>query len=249
MTRVIGRLDVKGRRLIKGIQYEGVRVIGDALDFAKKYYADGIDELVYIDAVASLYGRPSMTDLLKDTVQDVFVPVTAGGGINSVDDVRNLLSSGADKVAINTGAIRCPTLISEISDRFGSQCVVVSIQAKQIGDDKWEAYVECGRERTGVDVLEWAQKVESLGAGEILLTAIDKDGTYRGADLALTKLVAQSASIPVIASGGIGSEDDIIDAIDEGYADALAIGKALHFERLGMSEIRHAVSSCKRNSR
>ena len=246
MTRVIGRLDVKGRRLIKGIQYEGVRVIGDALDFAKKYYANGIDELVYIDAVASLYGRPSMTELLKDTVEDVFVPVTAGGGINSVEDVRSLLSSGADKVAINTGAIRNPSLISEVAERFGSQCMVVSIQAKQIDSHKWEAYVECGRERTGVDVMEWAKKVEALGAGEILLTAIDKDGTYRGADLDLIRGVAQSAAIPVIASGGIGSEEDVVAAIDEGFADALAIGKALHFERLEMPEIRHAVSSCKR---
>ncbi|NKB75849.1 MAG: imidazole glycerol phosphate synthase subunit HisF [Gammaproteobacteria bacterium] len=246
MTRIIGRLDVKGRRLIKGIQYEGVRVIGDALDYARKYYAAGIDELVYIDAVASLYGRPSMSQLLKDTVEEVFVPVTAGGGVNTVDDVRLLLSSGADKVAINTGAIRNPSLISEIADRFGSQCVVISIQAKQTATDKWEAYVECGREKTGIDVIEWAKEVEKLGAGEILLTAIDKDGTYRGGDIPLVQQVAGFANIPVIASGGIGSVEDVSDLIDSGYADALAIGKALHFERLDMASIRQAVKNTKR---
>ena len=247
MTRIIGRLDVKGRRLIKGIQYEGVRVIGDALDYVRKYYASGIDELVYIDAVASLYGRPSMDELLKDTVEEVFVPVTAGGGVNTVDDVRSLLSSGADKVAINTGAIRNPSLISEIADRFGSQCVVISIQAKQTDTKKWEAYVECGREKTGIDVIEWARKVEELGAGEILLTAIDKDGTYRGGgDIPLVRQVSEFANIPVIASGGIGSSEDVSKLIDAGYADALAIGKALHFERLDMVSIRQAIKNTKR---
>ena len=238
MVRIIGRLDVKGRRLIKGVQYEGVRVIGDALDFAKKYYHQGIDELVYLDTVASLYGRPSMEELLVDTVEEVFVPVTAGGGVTSVEDVRRLLKSGADKVAINTAAMSNPHLISEVADKFGIQCVVASIQAKKIINNRWEAYVDCGRERTGVDVLEWATKVESLGAGEIMITSIDRDGTVKGADIDLVRSVSSSSSIPVIASGGIGSVDDFYEAVDYGLADAVAIGKALHFEQISISSIR-----------
>lgn len=240
MIRVIGRLDVKGRRLIKGVQYEGVRVLGDALDFAKKYYAAGIDELIYIDAVASLYGRPSMGDLLIDTVQEVFVPVTAGGGVSTVDDVAGLLASGADKVAINTAAIRHPELISQVADQFGSQCMVLSIQAKQLDNGQWEAYVECGREKTGIDVVEWAIKAEELGAGEILLSSIDKDGTGKGSDLDLIKSVSSQVGIPVIATSGLGSKEDIQQAINS-QADAVAIGKAFHFDNMTVEQAKQAV--------
>lgn len=241
MIRVIGRLDVKGRRLIKGVQYEGVRVIGDALDYAKKYYTAGIDELIYIDAVASLYGRPSMGDLLIDTVEEVFVPVTAGGGVTTVDDVKMLLSSGADKVAINTAAVRRPELISEAAERFGSQCVVLSVQAKHLSDGKWEVYVECGREKTGLDVHDWVVKAEAMGAGEVLLTAIDQDGTCRGGDVELIKTVSQAVNIPVIASGGLGSENDVKEIIEQGEANAVAIGKAFHFDTLSVQAAKQAV--------
>ena len=243
MTRIIGRLDVKGQRLIKGVQYEGVRVLGNALDYAKKYYHQGIDELIYLDAVASLYGRPSMEELLINTVEEVFVPVTAGGGISSVDDVNRLLKSGADKVAINTAVISNPHLITEVADKFGIQCVVASIQAKKIKENRWEVYVDCGRERTGIDVLEWAAKVESLGAGEILITSIDRDGTVKGGDVDLFRAVSSSSSIPVIASGGIGSVEDFYETVDTGLADAVAIGKALHFGEISISSIRNRIST------
>jgi len=242
MIRVIGRLDVKGRRLIKGVQYEGVRVLGDALDYAKKYYSQGVDELIYIDAVASLYGRPSMGDLLIDTVEEVFVPVTAGGGVSSVSDVNDLLSSGADKVAINTSAVKEPTIISDVADKFGSQCMVLSIQAKKISDNHWEAFVECGREKTGLDVLEWAVKAEKLGAGEILLSSIDKDGTTKGCDLELIKTISTNVGIPVIASSGVGSVNDVIDAVEIARADAVAIGKALHFEELLIDDVKNTLN-------
>ncbi|MGH1427748.1 MAG: imidazole glycerol phosphate synthase subunit HisF [Arenicella sp.] len=242
MIRVIGRLDVKGRRLIKGVQYEGVRVLGDALDYAKNYYSQGVDELIYIDAVASLYGRPSMGDLLIDTVQEVFVPVTAGGGVSSVEDVKSLLSSGADKVAINTSAVKTPTLISDVADKFGSQCMVLSVQAKKITDGKWEAYVECGREKTGLDVLEWAVQAESLGAGEILLSSIDRDGTAKGGDLELVNMISTNVGIPVIASSGLGSVNDVTDVVESGKADAIAIGKALHFEELTIDAVKQVIS-------
>ena len=244
MIRVIGRLDVKGRRLIKGVQYEGVRVLGDAFDYAKDYYLQGVDELIYIDAVASLYGRPSMDDLLTDTVQEVFVPVTAGGGVSNVDDVKGLLSSGADKVAINTAAIRNPKLISDVAERFGSQCMVVSIQAKKLAENKWEAYIECGREKTGIDVLEWVAHVESLGAGEILLSSIDKDGTAKGGDLELINAVSTHASIPVIASSGLGSTIDVERVIGQGNADAVAIGKAFHFDQLSIDAVKKTIMEC-----
>lgn len=240
MFRVIARLDIKGSRLIKGIRYEGLRVIGDAWDFAQRYYQQGADELLYIDAVASLYGRNGLNDLLTRTVANLFVPVTAGGGIRSVEDAAALLRNGADKIAINTFAVERPPIISEIAERFGAQCVVVSIQAKKTATG-WEAYTECGREHTGLDVVEWAQRVESLGAGEILLTSIDHDGTMKGGDLALVQAVAGAVNVPVIASGGIGTPDHAAAMQKAGRADALAVGAALHHARTSVWDIKQKI--------
>ena len=194
--RVIARLDIKGSRLIKGIRLEGLRVIGDPEQAAITYYQNGADELLYLDAVASLYGRNSLNELLRNTRGKVFVPVTAGGGIRSVEDAAELLAAGADKVAINTAALNNPELITELSEAFGSQCVVLSVQARRKGPNSWEAMAECGREKTGWDVLKWIKKAESLGCGEILLTSVDQDGTMSGPDSELINNVSSLTSVP-----------------------------------------------------
>jgi len=237
-VRLIARLDIKGPNLIKGIHLEGLRVLGDPHEYAHRYYQQGIDEILYMDAVASLYGRNSLTEIIKRTAKDVFVPITVGGGIRSIDNVKELLRSGADKIAMNTAAIARPELISEISRRFGSQCMVLSIEAKKIGDRKWEAYTDSGRERTGVDVVAWAIEGARLGAGEILLTSIDQEGTRRGFDLELTRMVSEAVSIPVIASGGMGKAEDMLNVVGAGRADAVAMADILHYGRTTCPELR-----------
>ncbi len=242
-TRLIARLDIKGPNLIKGIHLEGLRVVGDPQEFARRYYEAGADELVYMDIVASLYGRNSLTEIIKRAAQDIFIPMTVGGGVRSVDDAKQLLRAGADKVAINTAAIARPELITEISRRFGTQCMVLSIEAKKLADNKWEAYTDNGRERTGLDVVEWAKKACELGAGEILLTSVDQEGTRKGFDLALTRAVAGAVPIPVIASGGMGTTDHLVEVVKEGKADAVAMADVLHYKRLDMKQIREAASA------
>lgn len=187
--RLIPRLDIKGPNLIKGIQLEGLRVIGDPQQFAQRYYEQGADELLYVDVVASLYGRNSLEDIVRRAARDIFVPLTVTGGIRSAQDVRQMLRSGADKIGINTAAIKRPELIREISRKFGSQCMVLSIEAKSVGPRRWEAYTDNGRERTGLDVLQWAQRGVELGAGEILLTSVDREGTREGFDIELVAAV------------------------------------------------------------
>jgi cyclase len=181
--RLIARLDIKGPNLIKGVHLEGLRVIGSPNEYALKYYQQGADELIYMDCVASLYGRNSLEEIIQNAAKDVFVPMTVGGGIRSVEDATNLLRCGADKVAVNTAAVANPQLISGISQRFGSQCMVLSIEAKQVGPDKWEVFTDNGRERTGLDVIDWVKKGVDLGAGEILLTSVDREGTRKGFDI------------------------------------------------------------------
>ena len=237
-TRVIARLDVKGPNLIKGIHLEGLRVLGDPQLFANDYFAQGIDEIIYMDAVASLYGRNSLTDIVERTSQNIFIPITVGGGIRSVDDAWALFRCGADKVALNTAAIANPELITLISQRFGNQAVVISIEAKRKADGSWEAYVDNGREKTGVDVINWAKEVEGLGAGEILLTSVDKEGTQRGFELELIRQVSQQVSIPVIASGGMGSLEDFRKCVTEAHADAVAIAHLLHYKKLSVADIK-----------
>ena len=201
-VRLIARLDVKGENLIKGVHLEGLRVIGDPPEYAKRYYEQGADELIYLDIVASLYGRSNLVDIVRRTAHDVFVPMTVGGGIRAIEDVDTLLRAGADKVAINTAAVRRPDLISEVSKRYGAQCMVLSIEAKRQSPGKWEVYTDCGRERSGVDAIEWAQRGVELGAGEILLTSIDQEGTRKGFDTHLVGAITEVVGVPVICSGG-----------------------------------------------
>jgi len=236
--RVIARLDVKGPNLIKGIRLEGLRVMGDPHAFALKYYQQGADELIYMDIVASLYGRNNLVDVVKRTSEDIFIPLTVGGGVRSVEDANTLLRAGADKVAINTAATLRPELITEIAERFGSQCVVLSIEAKKVSERRWEAYTNNGRDHTGLDVVEWAIRGEKLGAGEILLTSVDQEGTRLGFDIDLVKQVASQVNIPVIASGGMGEMSHLEQVVKEGFADAVAVADMIHYNRLSLGEIK-----------
>ena len=239
--RLIARLDVKGPNLVKGVQLEGFRVIGNPQEHAYSYYKGGIDELIYIDVVASLYGRNNLAKIVKHTSQDVFIPIIVGGGIRSIGDVKELLRAGADKVAINTAAVKRPEMIREIAKRFGSQCLVLSIQAKSIGNNKWEAYTDNGREHTGVYVLEWAMRGVELGAGEILLTSVDKEGTKKGFDLELVRLVSNTVTVPVIACGGMGRMEHLIEVVQEGMANAVAMASVLHYNCLNINVIRESL--------
>tara|TARA_Y100001980_G_C14504768_1_gene280429 strand:+ start:340 stop:1119 length:780 start_codon:yes stop_codon:yes gene_type:complete len=236
-VRLIARLDVKAPNLVKGIQLEGLRKLGDPNDFARRYYKQGIDEIFYADIVASLYERNSLFDIIEKTTNDIFVPITVGGGLRSIDDVAFALRSGADKVSINTAAIKDPKIITNVAKRFGSQCMVLSIQAKRL-DNSWEAYYDNGREHSYLDVIEWAVKGQKLGAGEIMLTSVDKEGTAKGFDVELVKAVTDAVTIPVIASGGMGKLDDLGDVVNHGHADAVAIAHVLHYKHHGVGEIR-----------
>ena len=240
--RLVGRLDIKGPNLIKGVHLEGLRVIGSPKKYALKYYLDGIDELIYMDTVATLYGRNNLLEFVKEVGKNVFIPITVGGGIRSVDDAYKFLNVGADKVAVNTAAVLNPKIIKEISRRFGSQCLVLSIEAKKIQNNKWEVYTNNGREKTGLDVIEWVKTAASLGAGEILLTSIDQEGTGRGFDISLVKNVKEKVNIPVIASGGMGKNEDLIQLIKSCKVDAVAIANVLHKNILTLKEIKNNLS-------
>jgi cyclase len=238
LKRVIARLDIKGNRLVKGIHLEGWRFLPlPPNDYCHKYYLQGADEIIYIDAVASLYGRDSIREIIKKSTEDVFIPITVGGGIRSLEDASDILRSGADKVAICSQAVKTPEIISEVAGRFGNQCMVLSIQAKKDLNGNYKVWFDVAREKTEIDVIEWAQKGESLGAGEILLTDIDAEGTEKGMNLELIELVSKVVSIPVIASGGIGKASDALSAFDTG-ADAVAIAKALHYGKLTIDGIK-----------
>ena len=237
--RLIARLDVKDENLVKGIQLEGLRKLGNPNDFAKRYYEQGIDELLYIDIVASLYNRNNLSDIVRKTVDDVFIPVCVGGGLRSVEEVRAILAAGADKVAINTAAIKRPALITEVAEAFGSQCMVLSIQAKRsrTWPGRWEAYYDNGRAHSGYDVVEWAKRGAALGAGEILLTSVDCEGLQAGMDLELIRAVTAAVNIPVICGGGVGCGDDIADAARAG-ADAVACAAVLHYNKETVAELK-----------
>lgn len=241
--RLIARLDIKGPNLIKGIHLEGLRVMGSPNEHAMRYYQQGADELIYMDCVASLYGRNNLDDIVQSAAQDVFVPMTVGGGIRSVEDANHLLRCGADKVAVNTAAVGNPKLISDIARRFGSQCMVLSVEAKQIGPDRWEAYTDNGRERTGLDVIAWIKRGVALGAGEILLTSVDREGTRKGFDIPLVRAVTREVTVPVIASGGMGRAEDLIDAVKQGEADAVAMADILHYQRATVGDIRRVAQA------
>jgi imidazole glycerol-phosphate synthase subunit HisF len=228
-VRIIPRLDIKGPNLVKGIHLEGLRVMGKPEKFARYYYENGADELLYMDVVASLYGRNSLLDIVQRTSKEIFIPLTVGGGLRNLEDIKAVLRAGADKVSLNTAAIENPDLIYEASRRFGSSTIVVSIEAIKRPDGSYEAYTSNGREYTGVEVTGWAQKVAEFGAGEIIITSIDREGTGEGFDVDLTKRIAESVSIPVIGCGGAGKKEHIRDVIIEGSADAVSIASVLHY--------------------
>lgn len=238
--RLIARLDVKNEHLIKGVQLEGLRKLGSPNEYARKYYENGIDEILYMDAVASLYERNSLQDIVSQTVENVFCPVCVGGGIRTVDDVGAMLRTGADKVAVNTAAIRNPGVIDVIASTFGSQCMVLSVEAKR-NDSDWECYVDNGREHTSRRVLDWVQEAEDRGAGEILLTSVDQEGTRKGFDINLVGEVADAAAIPVIASGGAGSIDHVSTLFRQTDVSAAAIAYVLHYDALTIEELRSAM--------
>lgn len=232
-VRIIPRLDVKGSSLVKGIHFEGLRVLGNPNNFAKYYYESGADEILYVDVVASLFERNSLSDIISSTAREIFIPVTVGGGIRKISDIHNILRSGADKISLNTAAINNPGFIKEASLKYGSSTIVISIEAVKDSDGKYYAYTDNGREWTGVEVLDWACKVEQLGAGEIIISSIDKEGTGEGYDIELTRMVSEAVSIPVIAHGGAGNPEDILDVIVEGKADAVSFASILHYGNSG----------------
>ena len=239
--RLIARLDIKGPNLIKGIRLEGLRVIGDPNVYARKYYLAGADEIIYMDTVASLYGRNHLGPIIRKSTEECFIPITVGGGIRSIEDVRSILECGADKVAINTALMTDPELVRRVAEKYGSQCMVASIEAKKISPAKWEAYFNNGREHSHKDVVEWAATLENFGAGEILLTSVDMEGTRKGFDSQLIQRVSSVVSIPVIASGGFGQLQHFNEAVGAG-ADALAFADCLHYDRIPLAQVRaHAV--------
>lgn len=235
--RTIARLDIKGPNLVKGIRLEGLRVLGKPERFANYYYETGADEMMYVDVVASLYNRNSLHDIVTRTAKEIFIPLTVAGGIRTIDDIRDLLRAGADKVSLNTGAIARPEIIREASRKFGSSTIVITIEAIKQQDGSYFAYTDNGREFTGVEVLSWARQVEELGAGEIVITSVDREGTGLGFNIELTKMVAEAVSIPVIAHGGAGSMEDISSVVHDGKADAVAISSMLHYKFININEM------------
>lgn len=227
--RIIPRLDIKGPNLVKGVQFEGLRVLGNPESFARYYYENGADELIYLDVVASLYGRNSLLPMIEKTSKEIFIPLTVGGGLRTIEDIKEVLRKGADKVSLNTAAIKDPQFITEASRAFGSSTIVVSIEAMKKSDNAYEAYINYGREKTNIDAIEWAKKAVELGAGELMITSITKEGTGKGFDINLIQKIAQNVSVPVICCGGAGSLSDVIQLINSGYANAIGLSSILHY--------------------
>lgn len=235
--RIIPCLDVKGGRVVKGVKFVNLRDAGDPVRNASFYDKEGADELVFLDITATFEDRDIMLDVVRRTAEQVFMPLTVGGGIRNMDDIRNLLKAGADKVSINTAAVKNPQLISNASNRFGSQCIVVAIDAKRKGKG-WEVYINGGRTPTGKDAVKWAKEAERKGAGEILLTSMDCDGTKKGYDLKLTKAISEEVGIPVIASGGAGELGHLYDALTKGKADAVLAASIFHYREFSIKEAK-----------
>jgi cyclase len=227
--RIIPRLDIKGSNLVKGVHLEGLRVLGSPEKFAEIYYEEGADEIIYMDVVASLYGRNSLHDIIRRTSKNIFIPLTVGGGLRTIDDIRSVLRAGADKVSINTAAIANPRFISEAAKKFGSSTIIVSIETIKQSDGTYMCFTENGREASGLDALEWAKMAEECGAGEILLTDVDREGTGIGYDCELIKSISSIVSVPVIACGGARVPEDLFLAVTNGEADAVAISSMLHY--------------------
>ena len=237
-VRIIPRLDIKGPNLVKGIHLEGLRVLGKPEIFANYYYLHGADELIYMDVVASLYQRNSILPLISRTAREVFIPLTVGGGLRDLTDIQMALRAGADKVSLNTAAISDPNLITAASERFGSSTITISIEAKKTDAGSYEAYTDNGREPTGVDAIEWAYTAAKLGAGELLITSMDKDGTKTGFDNDLLKIISLEVNIPVIASGGAGELSHFKEAITIGCANAVLAASVFHFGKFSIKEVK-----------
>ena len=229
VIRIIPRLDIKGPNLVKGVHLEGLRVLGKPELFARHYYEMGADELLYMDVVASLYGRNSLDEIIRRTAKEIFIPLTVGGGLRTLEDIRSVLRAGADKVALNTAAVNRPEFIREAAQKFGSSTVVVSIEAKRFSDGRYEAYTDNGRESTGIDAYEWALRAVELGAGELLVTSIDQEGTGRGFDLELIKRISDAVDVPVVACGGAGQASHVSHVIQEAGANAVCIASMFHY--------------------
>lgn len=241
--RIIPCLDINEGRVVKGVRFLDLRDAGDPVETARTYNNAGADELVFLDITATHHGRDIVADMVSRVSEQVFIPFTVGGGVRTVDDFRAILKAGADKISVNSAAVRDPNLISDAADRFGSQCVVLAIDAKWNDTGrKWEVYLNGGRINTGIDVLEWVKKGAKLGAGEILLTSMDTDGTKKGYDISLTRAVAETVGIPVIASGGAGKPEHFYEALTEGKADAVLAASLFHFGELTISELKDYLS-------
>jgi cyclase len=242
--RIIPCLDIKDGSTVKGVNFEDLKNAGDPVELAKKYEQEGADEFVFLDITATIEDRKTFVELVKDIAKELSIPFTVGGGISSVEDVRKLLEAGADKISINSSAVKNPGLISDLAKEFGSQCVVVAIDTRLVGD-KDLVHIRGGREATELSTVEWAKQAESLGAGEILLTSMDGDGTKNGFDLRITRLVSEAISIPVIASGGAGTTDDFVKVFDETKATAALAASIFHFNEIGIQELKEQLKTQK----
>lgn len=236
--RIIPCLDVKAGRVVKGTNFLNLQDAGDPVELAAFYDQAGADEVVFLDITASAEGRDIMEDVVRRTSEEVFIPFTVGGGLRNLEDIRRMLKAGADKISLNTAAVLNPQLIAESAQRFGSQCIVLAVDARQCGETQWEVFTHGGRTPTGIDVLEWVQRAESLGAGEILLTSMDRDGTKDGYDVPLTRAVAEAVNIPVIASGGAGELSHLAEILDQGKADAALAASIFHYRQYTVAEAK-----------
>lgn len=240
-VRVIPRLDIKGPNLVKGIHLEGLRVLGKPEKYARYYYESGADELIYMDVVASLYNRNSLHDIITKTAKEILIPLTVGGGLRTIKDIKDVLRAGADKVSLNTAAISNPQIITEASRQFGSSTILVSIEAIKQSDGRYLAYTDNGREYTGIEVLDWAKRVQEMGAGEIMLTSVDREGTGDGYDIDLIKMVAEALEVPVIACGGAGCVEHVAEAVLESKADAVVVASILHYDYISNHDVDYNV--------
>ena len=241
--RIIPCLDVKDGRVVKGVNFVNLRDAGDPVEIAKKYSDEGADEVCFLDITASNEERKTMIDVVERTASEVFVPLTVGGGVRTLDDVRQMLLAGADKVSINTAAVNNPDFVRDAAEKFGSQCIVVAIDARSSGENKWEVFTHGGRNGTGIDAVEWAEKMEDYGAGEILLTSMDKDGTKSGYDLPLTRTISRNLRIPIIASGGAGTLEHLSDGVKLGEADAVLVASIFHYGEYTIKEAKDHMRS------
>tara|TARA_E500000081_G_scaffold15693_1_gene19186 strand:- start:228 stop:989 length:762 start_codon:yes stop_codon:yes gene_type:complete len=241
--RIIPCLDVDQGRVVKGVQFEGIRDAGDPVEISRRYNQEGADEITFLDITASHENRATTYDTVSRMASEVFIPLTVGGGVRNTENIRDLLLAGADKVSINTAAVFEPEFVKKAADKFGSQCIVVAIDAKQVESDRWEIFTHGGRKPTGLDAVEWARRMVAYGAGEILLTSMDRDGTRDGFDLDLTRSVADAVTVPMIASGGVGNLQHLVDGVIEGHAEAVLAASIFHFGQFTIGQAKEAMAN------